>query len=232
MSPLGAKAISSAVERQMRNWEIARQQTPPSSDPSTPVVNPFVTISRMVGSGGGEVARKLAERVGWPLFDREVLRYMAGDDAVRKRLYETMDERDIGFVEESLRSFTSTEIKRNDYFHRLTETILTITRQGNAIFLGRGADLVLPRGAGLRVRTVSLPAACVQRYALEQSTDTVQAARDLARIERDRSRFLHQHFNVELDTPDRFDMVLNLAAVGIDEAVHLIAEMIKVREMT
>ena len=96
MTPTNIRSVASAVERQMRNWEIARQQqheTPAEKDTE---VQPFLCVSRSVGSGGEDVAARLAELTQWPLFDREVLLFMAEDDGVRKRLYETMDERDIG----------------------------------------------------------------------------------------------------------------------------------------
>ena len=36
-----------------------------------------ITITREYGAGGGEVARKLAERLGWELLDRELLHQAA-----------------------------------------------------------------------------------------------------------------------------------------------------------
>jgi cytidylate kinase len=185
----------------------------------------------MVGSGGGGVAKRLAERVGWPLFDREVLQSMAGDDEMRERLYETMDERDLNFVEELTLGFASTETARNDYFHRLTATILAIARQGHAVFLGRAADMILPRESGLRVRMVSLPVTCAQRYAEKHGIPVVRAAREIERIERERHVFTENHFKVAPDAPDRYDITLNLATVSEDEAVHLLAELMRTRRM-
>lgn len=229
MSSSSSHSIGAVVERQMRNWEIAHRQVLPADAPEVPRVQPFVTVSRMVGSGGATVARKLAERIGWPLFDREVLQFMAGDDAVRKRLYETMDERDVGFVEESLRAFAISEIKRNDYFHRLTETALTIARKGHAVFLGRGVDLILPRDAGLRVRIVSVPAACASNYAAQHGLDAVRAAREIERIEQERAAFLRSHFSASLDSPDRFDLTFNMASVTCEETVEQIATLLQNR---
>ena len=231
MSGSGGKTISALVERQMRNWEIGRQQAPTVPEPEGEPFKPFVTISRMAGSGGAAVAQGLADKVGWPLFDREVLQYMAGDDAVRQRLYETLDERDIGFIEETVRTFASAEFKRHDYFHRLTETILAIAHQGNAVFLGRGADLILPRHLGVRVRIVALAAARAQRYAKDHDIDTVQAARELERLQQQRAEFVRNHFNVDPDAQDRCDLALNLTSITVDEAVHLIAEVMRLRGM-
>lgn len=229
--PPSPHSINGLVERQMRNWEIRRAQVPPAAAPEVPAVRPFVTISRMVGSGGLQVARRLEELTGWPLFDRELLTHMAGDDHVRKRLYETMDERDVSFIEETLRSFTAPEFRRNDFLHRLSETMLALARKGSAIFLGRGADLILPRTLGVRVRVIAIPAVCVQQYAAARGLDAVMAAREVERIERERTRFLRSSFRTDPNSPDRFDLQLNLSALSIEEAAQTILALMRLRKM-
>ncbi len=228
MTISASKSLNALVERQMRNWEIGKEQAPTDAA-SPPAVRPFVTISRMVGCGGDEVAASLADKSGWPLFDREVLQYMAGDDDVRRRLYETMDERDTGFIEDTLRTFTSTEMKRNDYFHRLTETILAIARQSNALFLGRGADLILPRKSGLRIRMVGDFAPCAAHYAQVHKLSDQEARSELKKREEQTTHFIEQHFKVGPDKPDRFDMVLNMTNLTVPEATGIIAEAMRLR---
>jgi hypothetical protein len=80
--------LGKLVERQMRNWELSRAQRPVPQPAAPPrQVEDFVTISRLVEAGGQEVAHELGQRLGWPVFDREILQAMAHDDAVRARLY-------------------------------------------------------------------------------------------------------------------------------------------------
>src|SRR4051812_17489452 len=51
-----------------------------------------VTISREYGSGGGEVARRLAERLGWHLVDHEVVMDVARSLGVSEDEAEAHDE--------------------------------------------------------------------------------------------------------------------------------------------
>jgi cytidylate kinase len=215
----------------MRNWELSRSLEEPAALQPIVATQPFVTVSRMVGSGGTEVARSLAAATGWPLFDRELLQHMSGDDAVRQRIYESLDERDMSFIEESLLAFTTAEFRRNDYFRRLTETMLAIARQGRAIFLGRGADLVLPRNVGLRLRIVSLPALCAQSFAERTGLSSIEAAREIVRVEQQRQRFIRGHFLIDSDAPDRFDLVLNLSALNIPESVDAVLAILRQRDL-
>lgn len=217
--------IAAAVERQMRNWELSRLQrlaaekTPEKRDE----VAEFVTISRRVGSTGGLISQMLGKRLGWPVFDREILQHMAGDDDVRTRLYEKMDERDTSWIESALRWLLQGEFRKEDYFVRLSETVLALARQGPAIFLGRGADLVLPRERGLRVRLIASEETRVAAYAQQHGLDEKAARAEMRRIDADREIFIRNHFDIDPDEPTRFDMLLNLDRFSTEDVLELIA---------
>jgi len=222
--------ISKLVEKQMRNWEITQQQRLEiEKRGAEKEVEDFVTISRAVGSRGTEVARRLAQRLGWPLFDKEILQHMAGDDQVRARLYEEMDERDTSWLESVLRWLLKGEFRKEDYFHRLSETVLAIARQGPAIFLGRGVDFILPQDRGLRVRFLAPEESRVREYARQNQCDEKVARGRIARIEHERSEFIRRFFGKTKADPLRFDLILNLGRVSQDDAVELIVTALRLR---
>lgn len=74
------------VERQMRNWELQRAQHHAEAPAQRAGVADFICISRDVGAGGTGLGLTLAERLGWPVFDRDILHTMAGDDSVREQI--------------------------------------------------------------------------------------------------------------------------------------------------
>lgn len=215
-------AVAKLVERQMRNWELARSQRIPSEAEDRPEVEDFVCISRDVGAGANRIVVMLGERLGWPVFDKEILHAMAGDDAIRERIYASMDERDIGWCEETLRVFIQPEFVKNDYFHQLTKTLLSLTRQGSAVFIGRGADLILPRDAGLRVRIVAPLAARTRRMAERRGFSEDEARKEIQRLEEERAGYIRQHFHVDVHDPERYDLVINLARISTIQAVDMI----------
>lgn len=224
-------SIARQVERQMRNWEIARSQhlaTTGQAEEKSPVEE-FVAISRQVGAEGGRVARLLSEQLGWPVFDREILDVMAGDDKVRRQIYESMDGRDLGWWEETLRSLMQTEFVRNDYFRRLSETILSLARQSRCILVGRGADLLLPPDVGYRVRIVAPLTVRISRLAEHHCLTALEAEEFIARTEVDRRAFFRRHFGVGPDDFSRFDLVINLGRFTCREAAELILESREIR---
>jgi cytidylate kinase len=221
--------LNKLVERQLRNWELARAQQPAEPAATPPAVRQFVTISRTVGSAGSQVAALLGERLGWPVFDREILQAMAGDDRVRTQLYEYMDERDQSWLEDALDWVIEGELRKDDYFCRLTETVLTLARKGPAVFLGRAADLILPRDHGLRVRVIAPLEQRVRTWALRTKITEAAARPEVERIDEQRIDFRRHHFGPNANDDTRHDLLLSLGSFTPEQAVDLIVAALRIR---
>lgn len=214
--------IDKLVERQMRNWELARGQRRGSGGSRQAEVEDFVCVSRMVGLEKVPVAQRVGERLGWPVFDREILEAMAGDDDFRQRLYRTMDERDLNWFEETLTPLIQPEFARNDYFHRLCRTVLSLARKGHGVFVGRGADRILPQDSGFRVRLVAPREMREELYAEQHGVSRSQARREVDKLESERSEFIRRHFGIDIDDPARHDLWINLGRTEVERAVEII----------
>jgi len=219
-----------ALERQMRNWELARTQRPGGLQGERPEVEDFITISREVGVAVGDVAQRLGRRLGWPVFDRNLLDSMAGDDAVRQRIYESLDQRDLKWWEEALVGLFDEGFVRNDYFHRLCESVLSLARQGNCIFVGRGCDRLLPDRLGFRVRLVAPAPMRLDRFARVRGFKQQEAQREMDRVESDRNHFLRNHFKVDAGDVTRHDLTINLERLSVDQAVDIVLDARRVRQ--
>lgn len=203
--------VNGLVERQLRNWELARRQHTTVPEGKRPAVADFICLSRLAGINVEGVAHRLGEAIEWAVFDRELLRAMAENDETREAIYANMDERDLGWHEESLRAVLQPEFVKNDYFRRLTSTVLSLARQGSAIFVGRACDLILPKSLGLRVRLVAPVEWRVEAFARAKHLTTRQARSTIQRVESERREFVHNHFAASADDPARFDLILNVA---------------------
>ncbi|MCK6457065.1 MAG: cytidylate kinase-like family protein [Phycisphaerae bacterium] len=223
--------LDKIVERQMRNWEIARAQRLERRTAAPRDVEEFVCISRAVGSGGSEIAAQLGARLGWSVFDRQILQAMAGNDATRQQIYASMDERDMGWLEEVVRPFIGEGLNQNDYFRRLTGVVFSLARQGHAVFLGRAIDLLLPRHRGLRVRIIASIENRVRRHAERLGVSPVEAQRDIESIERERADFVRRHFHVDVNDPTRHDLIINHDRLTMSQIVDLIVTTMQLRQM-
>lgn len=221
--------LARVLEKQMRNWELARAQRLEDHAQRCHSVCQFVTIANIVGAGGNDLAGLLSEKLGWPVFDRQILTAMAGDDEIRARLYRSMDERSLGWFESIFRSLMQEEFRKDDYFHRLTETVLVLARHGPAIFVGRSADLILPRDKGLRVKVIATREFCAQSFARRMNTTLEHARAEVERIENERREFIRQHFQIDAYEPTRFDMLINVERFSTRQAADLVLAAMRLR---
>jgi cytidylate kinase len=227
---LGDVAVARFVERQLRNWELSRAVRARDDQPrERPEVQEFVAISRQVASGGAEIAALLAERVGWPLFDKRILEAMAENDAVKTRLFATMDEHDLGWLEGFLAWLMTGEPRQPDYCRQLVRTVLTLARQSRAVFVGRGIDMILPRQIGLRVRILAPLEQRLAAYAARRGLDPKQAREEVERIEHERNEFMEHHFRRRHDDPMRWDLTLNLQNLTPAQAAEIIIAALRAR---
>ena len=227
---MSANPMARVVEKQMRNWELSRSQRLAIPEPERQEVEDFICVSRRVGTpGAAEIAARIGKALDWPVFDKEVLDTMAGNDFFRRQIYASMDQRDLSWSEEVLRSFLDDKFDRNDYFRRLYQTLLSLARQGSAVFVGRGADLVLPAERGLRVRLIASHEARLAWVAKERGLEPAAAAAEIVRLEKMRSEFLVHHFKLDPATSARFDLTLHLERFTPDQVVELILRALEIR---
>ncbi len=225
----GDPHLAKVLEKQMRNWEIARSQSRAPCDAEQPLRD-FITISNICGAGGKTLATALGERLGWPVFDRQLITEMARNDESRALLYRSMDERDLGWLENTCRAFMESSFNRNDYFRKLTETVLCVVRKSPAVLVGRSADLILPRDRGLRVKVVASPERCARNFAEYAGVSIEEARRQVVRIEQERRDFIWNHFRIDACEPTRFDLIVNLEQFEIGQVVEIVVAAFECRK--
>ncbi len=66
-----------------------------------------VAISREAGARGGAVAAELAKRLGWPVYDRALLRRIAEEMGLSERLLDSVDEKRVNWLMTYLQAFAT-----------------------------------------------------------------------------------------------------------------------------
>ncbi len=211
------------IERQMRNWELACGQQQAEDAPQVPQVFEFVTISRQAGGGGLTLARALGKRIGWEVYDREILNYMANDDGIQKKIYELADEHSEGYFESILKSLGfEGHTPGADYFRKLVGSINAVAHAGHAIFVGRGAGFMLPAERGLGVRVIAEQKVRCERRAQQVGCSLEEAADMVRKQDADRDEFVRSHFRLDPALPEHYDVVVNTGSLSTEAAVEIL----------
>ena len=97
-----------------------------------------ITITREYGAGGGEVAKRLADALGWELLDRELLHQAAEIEHVPDAELERLDEKAVSMADRF-----SLHPTHRKYLHGLTAAARQAAERGNVVLVGRGARHLL-----------------------------------------------------------------------------------------
>ena len=163
----------------------------------------IITIGRQCGSGGHEIGLKLAEKLGIPYYDKELLRLAAEKSGIAPENFELYDEVPTSSLLYSLSlgdyGFTTHHMDmpiHQKIFLAQFETIQELADKGEScVILGRCADYALARRE--QVVTVFVradPKARVQRLVSQYSDLNEKKAADQM-VKTDRRRAIQDAYN-------------------------------------
>jgi cytidylate kinase len=205
--------MEALVEQQARRWQLVREERRPDER------RPVITVSRLHGARGGELARSLAREMGLDVFDQEILHQVAESTHLSERVVSALDDKGRELLTEWLAGFASHNyLSSIEYRYQLARVIGAVAHHGGAVILGRGAHLILGQGQALRVLVVAPLEARIAAIMEREGTSEREARHQIQTVEADRRAFLIKHFHAEFGDPTHFDLVVNTQRLGIEMA--------------
>jgi cytidylate kinase len=199
------------------------QGTAEKPEPLPPRPPWTIAISRQAGAGAVAVAQAVAQRLGWPAYDRELIEKVAEDAGLHARLVESVDERRVSWLEECWKGFLSLPgISEVGYARRMTEVITRLGSIGACVIVGRGAPQILPAASTLRVRLVAPLAYRVKSIQERNGLPPAEAEKFVAETDRQRSTYVKDHFHTDAADPAQYDLVLNTSRLGVSACAEVI----------
>jgi len=176
----------------------------------------MLTISRQAGTGGDEITRLVARKLGCRLL---------GNALAEKLLVEK------GFPQTTAESFNERKpdlwhrlsAGKDRYLHYLKLVSYEFARQGDFLILGRGGQLLFAEVPGvLKVRVVAPLEERVRRLSAESGQDTPRALQLVQHSDSERAGFHRFLFHADWDSPCLYDLVINSHQLEPQAAAELI----------
>jgi cytidylate kinase len=197
-----------------------------------------ITIEREYGCGGGEIAQKVANQVGWKLWDQLLTEEIARLANCPKSVVEVREERNDPLYYRLFKSFLRGSYEGSINAPKLnlvdSETILRITRRvvehaaerGNCVIVGRGSQQFLKsRPDTLRVFLYA-PREDKVRRLLARGKSEKEAEELVDTVDRERADFIQKYFNVEWPDRSIYHTMMN-TAIGDEAVVDMILSWVK-----
>ena len=180
-----------------------------------------ITLSRQAESGGDEIAQGICERARVRLADRAILERIAQREGIPVAHLAVFDETVPGPIEAMIVEWR-TSVSHGIYLRRLTQALLALEREDNAVIVGRGAAFVLTDPGTLHVRVMAPMPCRVARLMQRQGLFRAESQRLLQASDNLRARFVRQSFEADLDAPCHYDLTLNTAELSLEECADIV----------
>jgi cytidylate kinase len=192
----------------------------------TPADEDFtIALDYEVGVPVQEVAREVGARLGWPVLDREILEQIGHELHVPVSLLEHIEEQGHAWLLECITGFvTSGAVTESAYVHHLIRRVHQLGEEGCHVLVGHGAAQVLPAATTLRVQLVGTLEDRIVALRRRLHRDHHEAARWAEASQRQRRRFLHEHFHKDPNQPGNYDLILNTSHWSVPECAGLIMQ--------
>lgn len=199
--------------------------------------NRIITISRQFGSGGRTIGKEVAQKLGIPCYDNELIEKVAEESGLAKEYVEEHGEYTahgswLANVLASGRTYNG--ISNQDYLWiTQRKIILELAQQGPCVIVGRCADYIL--------RDV---ADCIKVYVhadMEKRAERIvnlygeREDSPMKRLkDKDKRRAAYYQFYTEMEwgNANHYDISLDSGTLGIEKCVDIIADIYKTKPVT
>jgi cytidylate kinase len=216
-----ARKPEQIIDEQVRAWTHRQAEAQRQGEGRTRW--PLITVSREFGAQGAPLAELLGRRLGFTVWDKELVQAVAEESGGAERIVETLDEHGRKAIEDAMRgTLMGVQHTHLQYLRTLVRVVRTIAAHGNGIIVGRGANYICDPATILRVRVVCPLDVRVRRYAAQHHLDERQARRMVEELEAERVEFVRQHFKRDVAAPADYDLVVNSGTYTLEEMADVV----------
>ncbi|MCD8368883.1 MAG: cytidylate kinase-like family protein [Clostridiales bacterium] len=199
----------------------------------------IITIGRQCGSGGHTVGKELAERLGIPLYDKEIIEITAKKSGFDQKFIEEKEEnRDPGMLKNFVRNFSyAGRAKYEDYqpledqiFFAQRDVILELAKEGPCVIVGRCADHILEQKHNSLNVFIHADMGFKIRHIIERSIERSHVSEEDAEAisrKKDKLRSGHYYYYTGKkwgDSPN-YHLCLDSSEPGIERCVSIIEKL-------
>jgi cytidylate kinase len=211
------------VDEQVKRWlaEQEKRKAQPRVTPEPP--KPLITISREAGANGTSLGRLVARKLGFELWDQELVHRVAEEKGAPEALFAAVDERARNRIQDLLAGILMGDVgTETEYLASLGRVFHSIAEHGSAVIIGRGAHFVLGPNEALRVRVVAPLDDRARVIAGTRRLGEREARAEVERIDQERTLFNRHHYGRNVADPAFYDVIVNTGSFQLESAAEVV----------
>ena len=195
---------------------------------------PVIVIGRQYGSGGHDIWKALAEKLGYHFYDNEIIQMTAGstgyDPQFIKDREENMTNSFLYDLMSQMYVYSETqESPRDEIFESEAKVIRDLAEKGNCVIVGRCADYVLrDRPDTLKVYLHASEDFRTERIMKTENLSREDALQKVRRMDRRRSDNYRYYTRRIWDRAQNYDLTVN-TEIGTEAVQNMIRELLEIK---
>ncbi len=176
----------------------------------------IITISRQIGSLGDEIAREIADKLGYERVEKAQIGAVLAEHGFSSADLDKYDEKNPSLLQHL-------SIRKKIFDHLIRAAVYEFAARGNLVIVGRGAQVILKDIPGtLHLRVIAPYATRVKRLMEQKENDENIAQADIRKSDRNSSGYIHAYFNADWADSELYDLVLNTRNLTLNNCVEMI----------
>ncbi len=199
--------------------------------------NTVITIGRQFGSGGRQVGKKLADKLGIAFYDKELIEIAAMESGMSKKLLESADEKPTNSFFYSLSILGNgfspmADMPINDkLFFIQSNVIKRVAQEGSCVIVGRCADYILRNNPNcVNVFIHACMNKKLERAVNEYKLSADSALDEILRMDKSRASYYNYYSDRKWGRADNYHLCIDSGVIGVDNAVDLIISFVEMKQ--
>lgn len=196
-----------------------------------------IVIGRQFGAGGRHLGKQLAEALGVPYYDKELLAEAAGSLGYSQDIFQKADERKPSILRSFISfnfgspsaSFDNYTLNDDNLYRAQSDVIRSICKKGSCVIVGRTADYVMRDHPGLLSIFIHAP----EKHRAQAVIKRGEAANEAEAIEKvrknDRTRESYYNFytNRHWGRASNYDLTFDSSRIPMERILSLLTDLCK-----
>ena len=197
----------------------------------------IITISREFGSGGRELGKRLAEELGIPCYDHQIIEMIAKENGFDERYVANVSEKSIeaAYPMTIGHRFAMPSMEIMEQPIRVAaaqrQIIENFAKQGDCVIIGRCADYALAEFPNVVSVFITADEDVKIRTLMERHQISESQARDvMIKTDKKRASYYNYYSSKRWGDSKSYDLCINSSKTGADGAIKVIREFARIKQ--
>lgn len=195
-------------------------------------MNKIITIGREFGSGGRELAKRLAEKLGYKYYDKEIIAEMIKESNFDEKYIENIENNahmDFPYtISKSFSTYSTYQKQTTEILVLEQKIIKKLASKNNCVFVGRCADIILrdmnPCNIFVYANTEFKISRCRAKVPEDNNLSDRQLLKKFKNIDKARKKHSLLLGCDSWGIKENYDLCVNTSNINIKDIVPIIAK--------